>query len=246
MERLDTIAPGLAGRLQAQPVAERRSRLARACEIASHSIFDIEAELKTWINDCVNRGSLTPSQITAARAFAESADEKYFAMEESGGDEKLWTNWFKKARLVSAIVYAFGGESDEDAIEAAYELYHVVDPKSESQIIETMDPGVLSSAREPVSEKGKTISQILPGKADGSVEKSLARQWQDRLQQYKACKTKAEVEARFGRPSRKFQEREMEIWIYELGVQGDDLYSIRAAFMDGLLEQTYIGIEPPH
>ena len=52
-----------------------------------------------------------------------------------------------------------------------------------------------------------------------------------------------DVQARMGKPSGKLNQGELEIWSYDLGRLGDSHYSIRVAFADQRVCQTYIGME---
>lgn len=53
----------------------------------------------------------------------------------------------------------------------------------------------------------------------------------------------SEVEKRLGQPSRKMKTEKIEIWAYDLSRSKGMLHSIRVAFMDGRVNQVYIGIE---
>lgn len=52
-----------------------------------------------------------------------------------------------------------------------------------------------------------------------------------------------EVERKLGRPSREIDGGGITIWSYDLRLFGDTLYSIRVAFADGRVCQSYIGME---
>ena len=52
-----------------------------------------------------------------------------------------------------------------------------------------------------------------------------------------------DVQARMGEPSGKLNHGELEIWSYDLGHLGKTHYSIRVAFADQQVCQTYIGME---
>jgi hypothetical protein len=55
--------------------------------------------------------------------------------------------------------------------------------------------------------------------------------------------TRAEVEQRFGPPSRKVGSTDVDIWAYDLRRLGDTLYSIRVALAGDLVSQTYLGMD---
>ena len=55
--------------------------------------------------------------------------------------------------------------------------------------------------------------------------------------------TSAEVERKLGRPSREIDGGDTVIWSDDLRRFGDTLYSIRVAFADGRVCQSYIGME---
>jgi len=55
-------------------------------------------------------------------SLAETADDKYFSLQESNRPENEWLNWFYKARLLTAIARSFSGDSWQDAADAVYEL----------------------------------------------------------------------------------------------------------------------------
>lgn len=52
-----------------------------------------------------------------------------------------------------------------------------------------------------------------------------------------------EVVKRFGEPSRKVGTADVDIWAYDLRRFGDTHYSIRIAFSDVRVSQTYLGLE---
>jgi hypothetical protein len=67
--------------------------------------------------------------------------------------------------------------------------------------------------------------------------------WNRRLRRARPGITKAEVEKRLGRPSRQIPGNGLEIWSYDLQRFADTLYSMRVAFVEGRVCQSYIGME---
>jgi hypothetical protein len=65
---------------------------------------------------------LSASNIDAARRIAKWADERYFDLKERGVDGAVWDNWFRKARLASAIHVTFRESSWESCAGGLYEL----------------------------------------------------------------------------------------------------------------------------
>src|SRR5712691_4249040 len=95
MHILDQEAPGLSERLRA--VSGERNAIA------------------------VNH-RLSGTRVAEAHSLAETADDKYFSLQESNRPENEWLNWFYKARLLTAIARSFSGDSWQDAADAACEL----------------------------------------------------------------------------------------------------------------------------
>ena len=67
--------------------------------------------------------------------------------------------------------------------------------------------------------------------------------WDRRLRRARKGMTAAEVERKLGRPSREIDDGGIAIWSYDLQRFGDTLYSIRVAFAEGRVCQSYIGME---
>jgi hypothetical protein len=67
--------------------------------------------------------------------------------------------------------------------------------------------------------------------------------WQLRIRRARKGMTHEQVEKRLGTPSRRFEQAGVELWIYDLRRAGGILYSIRVAFTEGRVGQSYLGIE---
>jgi hypothetical protein len=67
--------------------------------------------------------------------------------------------------------------------------------------------------------------------------------WKRRMNRVRSGMTPAEVKARLGLPTRRVGSPEIDIWAYDLRRLGDTLYSIRIAFSDERVCQTYLGTE---
>jgi hypothetical protein len=67
--------------------------------------------------------------------------------------------------------------------------------------------------------------------------------WRRRMNKVCEGMTASEVEKRLGQPPRKMKTEKVEIWSYDLDRIKGMVHSIRVAFMDGRVNQVYIGIE---
>ena len=67
--------------------------------------------------------------------------------------------------------------------------------------------------------------------------------WQRRMRRVHKGMSPADVQTRMGEPSGKLNHGELEIWSYDLERLADNQYSIRVAFADQRVCQTYIGME---
>jgi hypothetical protein len=129
MHMLDHEVPGLATKIEALPLEQRRRRLVRAAFAASRNIQDLEPPIQEILELAIRNNELLPERIAEAKAFAESADTRYFTEQEGGAAKGIWRNWFAKARLATAIANLFAGTSWQDAADAAYELCFTSDDK---------------------------------------------------------------------------------------------------------------------
>ena len=71
----------------------------------------------------------------------------------------------------------------------------------------------------------------------------LLWRWDRRLRRARKGMTPAEVERKLGRPSREIDGGGTIIWSYDLRRFGGTLYSIRVAFAEGRVCQSYTGME---
>jgi len=130
---LQNVAPGLGlvGLLQEATPDQRCGLLTKAFETVSRSIETIKPELRDLLESYHRSSALSEHQIAAACAFAESADEKYFALEEHNPNLEAGKNWFNNARLATALADAAGPASWLNAADAIYELSVIPDDSSE-------------------------------------------------------------------------------------------------------------------
>ena len=118
MKRVDTVVSGVTELLKSLTEHQRHRLFGIVCTKASELIQDIEPELA----QLVKCRTLSTSGIDAARRIANWADERYFDLKERGVDEAVWSNWFRKARLATAIYEAFRENSWEGSADGLYEL----------------------------------------------------------------------------------------------------------------------------
>jgi hypothetical protein len=105
--------------------------LAKACELASGTINCSEPEVRHLLSAVSRSNVLSQDELEQARHLAETADERYFALQHSGAREEEWSDWYFKARLLSTVSVGFGGASWSDAVDAVYELTNARDDPSE-------------------------------------------------------------------------------------------------------------------
>jgi hypothetical protein len=74
---------------------------------------------------------ISAPEIERVCRLAEDADERYFALQETGADERTWYNWFVTARFLVAFKEAFGDTTAEGACSAIYELTCMRDDAAE-------------------------------------------------------------------------------------------------------------------
>ena len=79
-------------------------------------------ELAELVGQWEKAKELSSSQIAAVLLAGQRADERYFDLKENNVDETVWINWFKNARLASAICAAYRDDSWESSGDALYEL----------------------------------------------------------------------------------------------------------------------------
>jgi len=122
MHILHQVAPGLADELKAIPIQERRRIVGKACTFVGEGLQDLGPEIQDLLTTIAAENSLSDTQVEMARTLAEAADERYFALQEQGAAEAVWTEWFYKARLLTALWNGFNGTSWSDSADAIYEL----------------------------------------------------------------------------------------------------------------------------
>ena len=98
--------------------------------LAQRAVRDLEPELQRLVTMGIQNQQLFQAQIALARSLAESADQKYFDLQEKGVAENIWMNWFGKARFATAIATGFGEETPDAAADAIYELTAMFDEPS--------------------------------------------------------------------------------------------------------------------
>ncbi len=130
MHLLEYESPGLAVRIEALTPANRREAIAKAASALGEHLTDLEPRILQLLDVVGRDNSLSTEQVAEAKAYADDADARYFALEEQGGDEFVRRNWFAKARLATAIANGFGGASWQDAADALYELCFTLDDKA--------------------------------------------------------------------------------------------------------------------
>ena len=131
MHVLDQEAKGLADKLRSLSLENRRRILAEASKLASESIKDLEPRAYALLKAISDNNMLSEAQVAEARSLAESADERYLALQEEQAPESEWLNWFSKARLLTAMAAGFGGSSWSDTADAVYELSKTRDDPSQ-------------------------------------------------------------------------------------------------------------------
>lgn len=129
MNMLDCEAPGLCRMLQALPAEKRRRALARVALAVSQRIRELEPRAIEILSHAIKENSLPSQMMTEMKAYAEAADEHYFIEKERGTARAIWSNWFAKARLATALLNLFGANSWESAADAGYELCFTSDDK---------------------------------------------------------------------------------------------------------------------
>jgi hypothetical protein len=98
--------------------------------MAAESIQGLESEMTALLDCCIGKNQLSQVQVVAVQSFAKWADQRYFDLRDKNVDEAVWCNWFKKARLATAVGEAFGRDSWEGAANAIYELSAMTDDPS--------------------------------------------------------------------------------------------------------------------
>ena len=127
MHILDKEAKGLAEKLRFLPLKQRRQIIAKACNLASQTIVDLETQIQSLLKAINENNSLSDAQIQEAKLLIDKADEQYFTLQENGADEAERLNWFSKARLLTSIATGFGGTTWENTADAIYELCNTTD-----------------------------------------------------------------------------------------------------------------------
>lgn len=128
MHILDQTAPGLAEKLQMLSTEQRRRALLTVCKAVCRRISDLEPDVLTLLEKASVSTSISPDMVVHAQKYAELSDDRYFTLQEKGEPESVWSNWFSKARLGTAIAKVLG-TTWEDSANAAYELCFVGDDK---------------------------------------------------------------------------------------------------------------------
>jgi hypothetical protein len=123
---MDPNAPRVAGQLRSLNPEVQRVILAKACAFAANRLGGVAAEVSELLNAVQTHGKLSPEQAAKAAAFAEEADRRSFRLEEENAPRNEWLKPFSEARLVTAIVMAFGPDPVSDS-GAYYELLKSLD-----------------------------------------------------------------------------------------------------------------------
>ena len=131
MHILDTVVSGLTQRLERLTSGQRHRLFGIVCATASELIHDIEPELLQLVKNCYEGATFSNLGIDEAGRIAKWADKRYFDLKEKGVDQLVWENWFKKARLATAIHAAFDQDSWENSADGLYELSVIFDDDSE-------------------------------------------------------------------------------------------------------------------
>jgi hypothetical protein len=119
---LDREAPGLTEKLRSLSADNRRRILTKIIQVASETIVNVEPAVELLLMAIASNQSLSEMQVAESNSLAEAADEQYFTLQGRNRPENEWLPWFFKARLLSGIAAAFGGDSANDAADAVYEL----------------------------------------------------------------------------------------------------------------------------
>lgn len=130
MHILDQEANGLAEKLQLLSLEQQRTIVTKGCNLVSQSMTNLQPATRYFLELATADKSLTISQIEETKLLADSADERYFILQEEGASETEWLNWFSEARLLTAIADGLGGTSWQDAADAIYELCKAWDDPS--------------------------------------------------------------------------------------------------------------------
>jgi len=122
MSLLDQEAPGLRATLVRLSAGQRRRALCEAILVISRGITDFEPRIREILEVAVRDQVLSTDQLAELKKYTDDSDDRYFTAQEQGADERVWGNWFAKARLGAATLNLFRGATLEDAAECAYEL----------------------------------------------------------------------------------------------------------------------------
>jgi len=134
MNIFDQKIPGISNQFRDLPLEKRRAVTAKACELVSRSIDDLEPALHELLKSAVHKNMLSHQQVEDALRYAAAADKQYFRLKEQGADKFTWRNWFAKARLATALADGFGSTTSDKAVAAIYELCFV--EEDESAVVE--------------------------------------------------------------------------------------------------------------
>ncbi|HEV8379259.1 MAG TPA: hypothetical protein VGP99_10445 [Tepidisphaeraceae bacterium] len=122
MHILDQDSPGLATKIEALPLSQRRNLVAVGLRVAMQPFGNLEPSISSLVQTAIENKALSEAQVAEARLLEEWADDKYFSLRADGVAEAIWLEWYYKSRLVAGVVSGFGGTSWSETADALYEL----------------------------------------------------------------------------------------------------------------------------
>lgn len=125
MQRLETLAPEFARRLQTLGAEEQRAVAVAASELAL-SRSGVDHPVIAAIEPALQGGApVSSEERERIRALADQLDEIYFDLQEAaeahGAEASDWEQAFRRARAVSSLYWALDDDPLTAASEAVYE-----------------------------------------------------------------------------------------------------------------------------
>lgn len=135
MSRLRTIAPDLEDQLR-RATAQRQRALAIAAARYALRVMSVDDGQFVHVLSALDRnGVLSPEDKRTLNELVEKLDDEYFALSDSTESENAVTGpallAFRKARAVSAVLFAGNDDSFDAASEAIYEATATTDDQRE-------------------------------------------------------------------------------------------------------------------
>lgn len=133
MNRLETLAPGLAERLRQASSDKQRAAALAACEFAIDKANLQHVGIQEACKTLRKGDSLSSSQQSEVETLVANLDNEYFdlqdAAEEGRATTEEYMRKFVQARAVSALLFASKSDPLEASTEAVYEAAIVVEDR---------------------------------------------------------------------------------------------------------------------